>query len=43
MYIVNMDFGTNKTLVEVIKGEAFGGTHFRDIHSGVDGKWYRKS
>ena len=38
-----MDFGANKTLVEVIKEGAFGGTYFRDIYSGVYGKWYRKS
>ena len=38
-----MDFGANKTHVEVIKEGAFGGTYFRDICSGVNGKWYRKS
>ena len=38
-----MDFGTNKTPVEVIKEGVFGGTYFRDIYSGVNGKWYRKS
>ena len=38
-----MDFGENKTPVEVIKEGAFGGTFFRDIYSGVNGKWYRKS
>ena len=38
-----MDFGTNKALIEVIKEEAFGGTYFRDIYSGVNGKWYRKA
>ena len=37
-----MDFGTNKTPVEIIKEGAFG-TYFRDIYSGVNGKWYRKS
>ena len=26
-----MDFGANKTLVEIIKKGAFGGTYFRDI------------
>ena len=30
---MNMDFGANKTLVEKIK----------DIYSGINGKWYRKS
>ena len=28
---------------EVIKEGAFGGTYFRDIYSGIDGKWYRMS
>ena len=38
-----MDFGTNKTPVEIIKEGAFGGTYFRDIYSGINDKWYRKS
>ena len=38
-----MDFGANKTPSEVIKEGAFGGTYFRDIYSGVNGKWYKKS
>ena len=38
-----MDFGANKTPVEVIKEGAFGGTCFRDIYSGVTRKWYKKS
>ena len=38
-----MDFGTNKTPVEVIKKGAFGGTYFRDIYSAVNGKWYRRT
>ena len=38
-----MDFGTNKTLVKIIKEGAFGGTYFRDIYSGVNGKWYKNS
>ena len=37
-----MDFGANKTPVEVIKECAFGGICFRDIYSGVNEKWYRK-
>ena len=37
-----MDFGTNKTPVETIKG-AFGGTYFRDIYSGFNDKWYKNS
>ena len=35
--------GTNKTAIEVIKEETFGGTYFRDIYSGINGKWFRKS
>ena len=38
-----MDFGANKTPIEVIKEGAFGGTYFRDIYSSVNGKWYKKS
>ena len=38
-----MNFGANKTPVEVIKERAFGRTYFGDIYSGVNGKWYRKS
>ena len=38
-----MDFGANKTPVEIIREGAFGGTYFRDIYSGVTGKWYKKS
>ena len=30
-----MDFGTNKTPVEVINECAFGGTYFRDVYSSV--------
>ena len=37
-----MDFDANKTAVEVIREGAFGGTYFRDIYSGVTGKWYKK-
>ena len=33
-----MDLGANKTLIEVIKEGAFGGTYLRDIYSGVNGK-----
>ena len=39
---MNMDFGANKILMEVIKESAFGGTYFRDIYSEVNVKWYRK-
>ena len=38
-----MNFGTNKTPVEVIKEGSFRGTYFRDIYSGVNGKWYKNS
>ena len=38
-----MDFGANKTPVEVIRDGAFGGTFFRGIYSRVNGKWYKKS
>ena len=31
-----MDFGTNKTFIEVIKKEPFGGTYFRDIYSNIN-------
>ena len=40
---MNMDFGANKTPVQVIKEGAFGGTYFRDIYSGVNSKWNSKS
>ena len=35
-----MDSGANKTPVEMIREGAFGGTYFRDIYSGINGKWY---
>ena len=38
-----MDFSPNKMPVEIIKEGAFGGTYFRDIYSGINGKRYRKS
>ena len=38
-----MDFGANKTPFEVIKEDAFGGTYLRDIYTGVNGEWYKKS
>ena len=41
--VLQMDFGANKTPVEVIEKGAFGGTYFRDIYSSVNGKWYKKS
>ena len=38
-----MDFGANKTPVEVNEEGSFGGTYFRDIYSYIRGKWYKKS
>ena len=38
-----MDFSENKSPIEVIKEGAFGGTYFKNIYSGVNGQWYRKS
>ena len=38
-----MNFGTNKTPIEVIKEGAFGGTYFRDIYSSVNQRWYKNS
>ena len=38
-----MNFAPNKTLIEIIKEGAFGGTYFRDIYSSINGKWYRNS
>ena len=38
-----MDFGANKTPIEILKEGAFGGTYFRDIYPGVNGKWCKKS
>ena len=38
-----MNFSPNKTPFEVIREGAFGGTCFRDIYSGISGKWYKSS
>ena len=38
-----MDFGVNKTVVEVINEGAFRGNYFRDISQSINDKWYRKS
>ena len=38
-----MDFGANKTTVEVFRERAFGGSYFRDIYSTVNANWYQKS
>ena len=38
-----MKFHPNASPVDVIKKGAFGGTYFRDIYSGVTGKFYKNS
>ena len=38
-----MDFGANKTPVEVIREGAFGRTYFRDIYSSINEKSYKRS
>ena len=38
-----MNLGANKTPIEVIREGAFLGTYFRDIYSGINEKWYKKS
>ena len=38
-----MDFGTNKTPIEVIKEGSFGSTYFRNIYSCVNDKFYKNS
>ena len=38
-----MDFGANKTSVEIIREGTFGGTYLRDIYPSVTGKRYKKS
>ena len=38
-----MDFSPNKTPIEIIKEDVFGVTYFRDIYSGINGKWYKNS
>ena len=35
---MNMNFGANKIALEIIKEGAFGGTYFKSIYSGVNGK-----
>ena len=42
-HIINIDFGPNKTPLEIIKEGTFGGTYFRDIYSGVNHRLYNKS
>ena len=38
-----MNFGTNKSLIEVIKKGSFEGTCVRDIYSNINSKWYKNS
>ena len=38
-----MDFNPTKTPMKVIKKGVFGGTYFRDIYSGINGKWHKNS
>ena len=38
-----MNFGANKTSIEIIKKGAVGGTFFRDFYFSVNGKSYKKS
>ena len=38
-----MEFTPNISPIDVIKKGAFGGTYFRDIYSGVTGKFYKNS
>ena len=38
-----MRFKPNKKPAEIINEGAFGGTYFKDIYSGDNGKWYRNS
>ena len=35
---MNMDFGAKKAPVEIIKDN-----YFKEIYSGVNGKWYKKT
>ena len=38
-----MDFGTNKSPIDIINEGSFGGTYFRDIYSGINDEWYKNS
>ena len=38
-----MNFSPNKTLIDVIREAAFGGTYFRNIYYGINEKWYKNS
>ena len=37
------NFSPNKTSIEVIRECTSGGTYFRDIYSGINGKWYKNA
>ena len=37
-----MDFGANKTPIEVIREDAFGATYVRDIYSCINRTCYKK-
>ena len=41
--VLKMEFNSNNRPVEIIKEEASSGSFFRDIFSGVNGKWYKNS
>ena len=38
-----MKFGAHKTPIEAIRDGASEGTYFRDIYSGMNGKWQKNS
>ena len=38
-----MGFSPNKTAIEIIIEDAFGGTYFRDTYSGINRKWFKNS
>ena len=38
-----MNFSSNKTLIEIIKEGASGGTYLRDIYCDTNEKWYKNS
>ena len=39
--VLSVDFGANKTPFQVIKEGTFGRKYFRDIYSGINGKWQK--
>ena len=40
---MNINFNANKTYIEAFKEWSFRGDYFRNIYSGINVKWYRKS